>query len=102
MVTFELLGVPAIEVLSRCEPRPLPLFKAKLAHPVDGKGALTHFLPARLNWQAGEPYVDLMLWAGSGDIGAVVRGNCFLVMHESRLSLGAGEWVDVMLRRGMI
>ena len=34
MVTFELLVVPAIELLSGHSAEPLPLFKAKLAHPV--------------------------------------------------------------------
>jgi molybdopterin biosynthesis enzyme len=34
-------------------------------------------------------------------MGAVVRGNCFLVVHESKLSLEAGEWVDVLMRRGV-
>ena len=41
-----------------------------------------------------------MLWEGSGDIGAVVRGNCFLRVDQPRLHLEAGEWVDVLPRRG--
>jgi molybdopterin molybdotransferase len=104
MVTFELFVQPAIEALSGCKPHPLPLFKAKLAHPVDEKGTVAHFLPARVTWPAGdaaaEPKVEVLLWEGSGDIGAVVRGNCFLVVHASKLHLQAGEWVDVLPRRG--
>src|ERR1039457_3639193 len=50
MVTFELFVVPAIDVLSSCLPQPLPIFKAKLAHPVDEKGMVAHFLPARVSW----------------------------------------------------
>jgi molybdopterin molybdotransferase len=104
MVTFELFVVPAIEALSGCPPKPLPVFKAKLAHPVDEKGAVAHILPARMNWPKGEmdlePKVEVVLWEGSGDIGAVVRGNCFLVVHASNLHLQAGEWVDVLPRRG--
>ena len=104
MVTFELFVVPAIEALSGRAPQPLPLFKARLAHPLNEKGTVAHFLPARVVWPAGEsggdPKVDVLLWEGSGDIGAVVRGNCFLVVHADRLQLEAGEWVDVLPLRG--
>jgi len=106
MVTFELFVVPAIEALSGYAPKPLPLLKAKLSHPIDEKGTVAHFLPARVSWPAGEtggdPRVEVLLWEGSGDIGAVVRGNCFLVVHASRLQLEAGEWVDVLPRRGAL
>lgn len=106
MVTFELFVVPAIETLSGHAPRSLPFFKAKLAHPVSEKGPVAHFLPARVTWPSGEtggdPKVEVLLWEGSGDIGAVVRGNCFLVVHESRLQLEAGEWADVFPRRGAL
>lgn len=101
MVTFELLVAPAIDSMSGCLPQPLPLFKARLAHPVNEKARLTHFLPARLKWLDEEPRVELILWEGSGDIEAVVRGNCFMVVHDSRLSLEQDEIVDVLLRRGM-
>jgi molybdopterin molybdotransferase len=104
MVTFELFAVPAIEILSRAQqPRPLPFFRARLVHPVTEKGPMAHFLPARVIWPAEkshEPSVEALLWEGSGDIGAVVRGNCFLVVRESRPQLDAGEWVDVLPRRG--
>jgi len=104
MVTFELCAVPAIEILSRAQqPRPLPFFRARLVHPVTEKGPMAHFLPARVIWPAEkshEPSVEALLWEGSGDIGAVVRGNCFLVVRESRPQLDAGEWVDVLPRRG--
>jgi molybdopterin molybdotransferase len=104
MVTFELFVVPAIEALCGCSPSPLVVFKAKLAHPVNEKGPVAHFLPARVTWPKGEmgvePVVEGLLWEGSGDIGAVVRGNCFLVVHASKPHLQAGEWVDVLPRRG--
>lgn len=101
MVTFELFATPAIELLSGYRPQPLPLFKARLGHRVDEKAAVAHFLPARVGWQDGFPAVEVILWEGSGDMGAVVRGNCFLVVHESKLNLEAGEWVDVLMRRGV-
>jgi molybdopterin molybdotransferase len=111
MVTFALFVVPTIELLSGYQPRPLPHFKARLAHPVHEKGNVAHFLPARVSWATPEagaeppapapPVVEVLLWEGSGDIGAVVRANCFLIVHESRLQLEAGEWVDVLPRRGV-
>ncbi len=103
MVTFELLVAPAIELLCGHPPQPLPLFKAMLAHSVDEKGSVAHFLPARVSWpnqgSGAGPKVELVLWEGSGDIGAVVRANCFLVVYPSRPRLEAGEWVDVLPRR---
>jgi len=101
MVTFELLAVPAIDILSGCEPQPLSVFKAKLTRAVDEKASMAHFLPARVSWPDGEPAVEVLSWEGSGDIGSVVRGNCFLVVHEAKLKLAAGEWVDVLPRRGI-
>jgi molybdopterin molybdotransferase len=104
MVTFELFTVPAIEALSGSSPQALPIFKARLAHPVNEKGGVAHFLPARVSWPKGDsnaaPAVEVLLWEGSGDIGAVVRGNSFLVVHVSKLQLQAGDWVDVLPRRG--
>jgi molybdopterin molybdotransferase len=107
MITFELFVVPAIELLGGYTPRPLPLFKAELAHPIDEKGSVAHFLPARLSWPKQDtgveppvPRAEVLLWEGSGNIGAVVRGNCFLVVHASQLKLAAGDSVDVLVRRG--
>ena len=101
MVTFELLVVPAIEAMSGHPPGSLHLFKAKLAHPVDEKPPLAHFLPARVQWPDGQATVEALHWEGSGDIGAVVRGNCFLLVHESKQKLEAGEIVDILPRRGL-
>jgi molybdopterin molybdotransferase len=100
MVTFELFAVPGIELLGGYKPQALPFFRAKLAHAINEKAGVAHYLPARVSWPNGEPHVELMLWEGSGDIGAVVRGNCFVKIDQSRLQIDAGEWVDVLPRRG--
>ena len=104
MVTFELFAAPAIELLSGLAPQRLPLFKAKLLHPVAEKQGLTHFLPARVTWPSRgascEPVVETLPWEGSGDIGAVARGNCFLIVRPTRLHLEQDEWVDVLPQRG--
>lgn len=102
MITFELFVRAAIESLTGRSPRPIPYLKAKLAHPVKERSPLTHFLPARVTQTSGDPIVERLSWEGSGDIGAVVRGNCFLVIHPNRLDLQAGEWVDVLHRRGAL
>src|SRR5579863_7869440 len=101
MVTFELFVVPAIELLSGHKPLPLALLKAKLAHPLNEKPPLAHFLPARVSWPEGEAVVEAIHWEGSGDIGSVVKGNCFLVVHEARQVYAAGEMVDILPRRGL-
>ena len=102
MVTFELLAVPAIDILSGGDARPLPWLRAKLSRGVEQKAALTHFLPAALDWTNGEPTVSELPWQGSGDIATLARGNCFLVVHQSKLKLAAAEWVDVLPRRGLL
>lgn len=102
MVTFELLAVPAVDILSGGDARPLPLLKAKLSKAVEQKAVLTHFLPAVLDWANGEATVSELPWQGSGDIATLARGNCFLMVHQSKLKLAAGEWVDVLPRRGLL
>jgi molybdopterin molybdotransferase len=101
MVTFELFVVPAIELLSGHKPHRLSLLKAKLAHPLNEKPPLAHFLPARVSWPEGEAVVEAIHWEGSGDIGSVVKGNCFLVVNEAKLVYAAGEMANVLPRRGL-
>lgn len=102
MVTFEVFVVPTIDLLSGTEPRPLPVFRAKLAAALRKKVALTYFLPAQVTWREGEPVVQELPWQGSGDIVALAQANCFLVIPEMRLEWNAGDWVDVLPRRDRI
>jgi molybdopterin molybdotransferase len=102
MVTFELFVTPALDIFSGIEGRALPLLKAKLASEVTERATLTYFLPALLEWPNGEARVSLLPWHGSGDVATVTRGNCFLVVPQTRLKLAAGEWVDVLPRRGIL
>jgi molybdopterin molybdotransferase len=106
MVTFELFVVPAIDLLSGSAPRPLPFFRAKLAAAVKHKAGLTHFVPAQLTWPQGAagdegPVVRELSWQGSGDIVALASANCFLVVGPDKLEYAAGEWADVIPRRGL-
>jgi molybdopterin molybdotransferase len=102
MVTFELLVVPALDLLSGAAARPLPLLRARLARHVKEKPGLAHFVPARVHGEAGEPTVEQLPWQGSGDIVALARANCFLVIDQARLEMAATEWADVLPIRGAL
>jgi molybdopterin molybdotransferase len=102
MVTFELFVLPAIDILGGAAPRPVPIFRAKLATPVHEKGPMVHFLPARIDWEGREASVSQLPWQGSGDIVALALANGFLVVGPERPEIASGEWVDVMPRRGAI
>ncbi|MGH9773376.1 MAG: molybdopterin molybdotransferase MoeA [Candidatus Acidiferrales bacterium] len=101
MVTFELFVVPAIDALAGLAPRPLPLFKARLTKALDEKPGLAHFVPALVTWREGDPLVESLPWQGSGDVVAVAKANCFLFVPETKLQWAAGEWVNVLPRRGV-
>jgi molybdopterin molybdotransferase len=102
MVTFELFVLPALDILSGVAPRGLPLLRAKLGAPLREKPGVAHFLPARIDWSSGEPVVTVPQWQGSGDVVALTQTNCFLVVREDKLDWDAGEWIDVMPRRGAL
>ena len=101
MVTFELFAVPALDLLGGAEPRPLPLLRARLAEEMNEKPGLTHFLPARVEWPRGAPEVKVLRWQGSGDIAALAKANCFLVVPADREKIAQAEDVSVMMRRDL-
>jgi molybdopterin molybdotransferase len=98
MVTFQLFVIPAIDIVNGAAARPLPLFQATLAEPVQEKPGLTHFLPSRLEWHGQNPQVRMLPWQGSGDISALTRASCFLVVPADRPDISAGEKVSVLPR----
>jgi molybdopterin molybdotransferase len=100
MVTFELFVLPAIDILSGAQARPLPLLGARLAHDVHEKGGMAHFLPSHIDYSDGEPKISVLHWKGSGDIVTIARANGFLVVPAERPDWSAGEWAPVLLRRG--
>jgi molybdopterin molybdotransferase len=102
MVTFELFVVPAIDVLSGAEPRPLPIFRARLAHALHERSELTHFLPARVQSVRGEPEVTALPWQGSGDVVTMAESNAFLIVPPEKLNWDAGEMAVVLPRRGLL
>jgi molybdopterin molybdotransferase len=102
MVTFELFVAPAIDLLSGAEARKLPLVEARLAAPLNEKPGLAHFLPARIEWNRSVAEVKALKWQGSGDIAALAKANCFLVVPADREKIEAGERVSVLLRKDIV
>jgi len=102
MVTFELFAAPAIDLLSGAEARTLPLLEARLAEALKEKPGLAHFLPARVEWREAAPEVKALKWQGSGDIAALAKANCFLVVPADREKIEIGERVSVLLRKDIV
>jgi molybdopterin molybdotransferase len=98
MVTFELFVRPLVHALAGMLPQPLIFLSAKLKKSIQTKTGLTRFLPAQLSGQFQTAEVELAPWQGSGDIGAVARSNCFIVIPPDRERIEAGELVPVLLR----
>lgn len=102
MVTFGLFAIPAIDVLSGAEPRPLGLLEATAGEALHEKTGLTHFLPGRIEWIDGRPVAKPLRWQGSGDIGTLSKANCFLVVPSDRQNIGLGEIISVLPRWDVI
>jgi molybdopterin molybdotransferase len=96
MVCFELFARPAIARLAGASALPQPFPRARLSKPVRVKLGLTRFLPAVMSGEADHPNVELSGWRGSGDVAALVRSNCFIVVPPDRPEMNVGEWVGVL------
>jgi molybdopterin molybdotransferase len=96
MVTFEIFGRAAVELLGgQAEPM-LPLPWSKLTRDFRQKTGLTRFLPATLSLDGSE--VTPFRWQGSGDVPALARANAFLVTEPDRESWSAGELIRVLMK----
>lgn len=115
MVTFELFVVPAVDMLSGAEARALPFVQATLAEDLNEKAGMTHFLPARVEWPEGAGnanndraskieigVVKALRWQGSGDIAAMAKANCFLVVAQELSHVAAGSGVAILLRKDVV
>jgi molybdopterin molybdotransferase len=101
-VTFLLFAAPVLGALAGCRVSGPRFALARLAAATDqhGKPGLTRFLPASctFNPPAGQvPEVVLVPWQGSGDLAALARSNCFLVVPEDVHGLEAGSIVRILL-----
>ncbi len=96
-VTFLLFAAPVLAALAgRIDLGPR-FAMARLAQDVKAKPGLTRFLPAACTFSAAEPQVALVPWQGSGDLAAMARANCFLVVPEEADRLPAGAIVRILL-----
>ena len=98
MVTFEIFVRPLLDALCGAAPAKLQFLQARLKSEVRTKTGLTRFLPARLSGEFDHTEVELVRWQGSGDVAAMARADCFLVVPPDRELLSAGEMVSVLPR----
>ncbi len=102
-VTFLLFAAPIVAALAGRRETGPRLALARLASDVKSKPGLTRFLPANCTFGAGvdaglwEPQVAPVPWQGSGDLTALARANCFLVVPESAERIDAGAIVRILL-----
>lgn len=94
MMTFELFGRAALDLLSGANEAPLPLTLAKLSRAFRHKPGLTRFLPAHVSCTEVTP-VD---WQGSGDVPSICRANAYLVADPNHAEYAAGELIPVLLK----
>ncbi|MGB7928341.1 MAG: molybdopterin molybdenumtransferase MoeA, partial [Terriglobales bacterium] len=98
MVTFELFARPMIEALAGMTARRLIFLRARLKSEIRTKTGLKRFLPAVLSGEFENAEVELARWQGSGDIAALARANCYVVIPPDRERIEAGEWVALLMR----
>jgi molybdopterin molybdotransferase len=98
MVTFELFVRPMVQALAGMKPRPLIFLKARLKSEIRIKTGLKRFLPALLSGEFENAEIELARWEGSGDVAALARANCYLVIPPDREQISAGEWVSLLMR----
>jgi molybdopterin molybdotransferase len=79
-------------------PHPLRFLHARLKSEIRTKAGLKRFLPGFLSGEFEQSEVELAGWHGSGDVAAMARSNCYVVVPPDRERIAAGEWVAVMLR----
>ncbi len=98
MVTFELFVRPMIEALTGMMPQPLIFLRARLKSEIRTKTGLKRFLPAVVSGEFENAEVELARWQGSGDIAALARANCYVVIPPDRERFEAGELVPLLMR----
>lgn len=96
-VTFLLFGAPILAALAGRRELGPRFALARLSADVKAKPGLTRFLPAACTFTHADPQVALVEWQGSGDLAAMARANCFLVVPEDCEQLKAGAIVRILL-----
>jgi molybdopterin molybdotransferase len=96
-VTFLLFAAPVLAALAGRIDRGPRFALARLGAEVELKPGLTHFLPAACTFALPIPEVNRGPWQSSGDIAAMARSNCYLVVPEDCGHLEAGSTVRILL-----
>ena len=97
MVTFDLFARPVVYALGGQLPVRLPTAEARLGSEIRTRTGLTRFLPAILEGGPGDARVSVIPWHGSGDLQAIARANCYVIVPPDRESISAGERVGILL-----
>lgn len=98
MVTFELFARPLLEALAGMAARELSFVHARLKSEIKTRTGLKRFLPGLLSGEFEHAEVELAGWHGSGDVAAMARSNCYIVIPADRERIAAGEWVAILMR----
>ncbi len=96
-VTFLLFAAPVVAALAGRRDVGPRFSLARLTEDVKTKTGLTRFLPAACTFAGTIPEVVLVPWQGSGDLAAMARANCFLVVPEDAGRLRANSIVRILL-----
>jgi molybdopterin molybdotransferase len=98
MVTFDLFVAPVLNALGGGHMLPLRFAQSKMLEDLKVAPGLTRFLPAVLERTASETQVAVIPWHGSGDLAAIVRANCYLVVPPEATLLSRDSYVTVLLK----
>ncbi len=98
MVTFDLFARPLLDSLAGLKAAKLMFLQARLRSEIKTKTGLKRFLPGVLSGEFEQAEVELAKWQGSGDLAAVARANCYVVIPPDRERIAAGESVPVMMK----
>ncbi len=94
MVTFRIFAEAAMARLSGVAHPELHFSRAAIESPYAHRPGLTRFLPGLLGDNGAT--VQILPWQGSGDIPALVRANCIVVVAPDRETWTAGDLVQVL------
>jgi molybdopterin molybdotransferase len=94
MVTFEIFGRAALELLSGQREISLHMPWARLTHEYRHRAGITRFLPAQLSADGGS--ITPVPWQGSGDIPSMTRANAYLVAMPNQPVYEAGDWIQTL------
>lgn len=95
MVTFRIFAEAAMSRLAGIADPPLHFHQAAIRSRYTHKPGLTRFLPGLLSGHGQQ--VEILPWQGSGDIPALVRANCFVVVDANKQTWEEGELIQVLM-----